>query len=144
VLSLKLIYFTTLLILEYLHRLKTHRRFKNKALSPSHINLSKLVNLLTFALFFPSLHIVLLGLLLLSPYSCHSLISRLKIANSSLYHSAPVLWNNLPSDIRHIAHHVTSSPTLNSPVSDLSTSPFLTKLKTHFFHCSFPPHSVFT
>jgi len=39
----------------------------NTRFSLSHINLSKLVNLLTSALLFHSLHIVLLGLLLLSP-----------------------------------------------------------------------------
>jgi len=38
------------------------------------------------------------------------LTSRLKIANRSYYHSAPVLWNNLPSDLRHVAHHITPSP----------------------------------
>jgi len=35
------------------------------------------------------------------------LTSRFKIPNRSYYHSAPVLWNNLPSDLRHVAHHVT-------------------------------------
>jgi len=59
--------------------------------------------------------------------------TRLRIAN---YHSAPVLWNNLQSDLRH---HATPSPILNSPVSDLSTSLFLKQFKTHLFHCSFPP-----
>jgi len=53
--------------------------------------------------------------------SCPSLTSRLKIANRSYYHSAPVLWNNFPSDL-HAAHHVTLSPIFNSPVSDLSAS----------------------
>jgi len=72
-----------------------------------------------------------------------SLTSRLKIANRSYYHSAPVLWNNLPSDLL-IAHHVTMSPILNSLVSDISTSLFLKKLKTYLFHSSFPPQSVFT
>jgi len=65
-----------------------------------------------------------------------ALTSRLKIANRSYYHSAPVMWNNLPSDIRHVAHHVTP-PVLNSPVSDFSTSH--KKLKTYLFHSSFPP-----
>jgi len=41
-------------------------------------------------------------------------------------------------------HHVTPSPILNSPVSDLSTSLFLKKLKTDLFHSSFPLYSVFT
>jgi len=31
----------------------------------------------------------------------------------------------LPSDLRHVAHHVTPFPILNSPVSDLSTNIFL-------------------
>jgi len=83
-----------------------------------------MVILLTFALLFHSLHIVLLGILL-SPYSRPSLTSRLKIANRSFYHSAPVLRNSLPSDLRHVAHHVTPLPTFNSPVSDISTSHFL-------------------
>jgi len=67
-----------------------------------------------------------------------SLTSRLKIANRSFYHSAPVLWNNQPSHLRQVVHHVTPSIS-NSPVSDLSTSLFLKKLKPHFFHSSFPP-----
>jgi len=71
-----------------------------------------------------SINIVVLGLLLLYPHSRPSLTSRLKIANL-----ASVLWNNLPSDLRHVAHHVTP-PILNSPVSDLSTplSLFLSSL----------------
>jgi len=68
-----------------------------------------------------------------------SLTSRLKIANRSFHHSAPVLWNNLPSYQRQVAHHVTPYPISNSPVSDLSISPFLKKLKTHLVHSSFPP-----
>jgi len=90
--------------------------------SLSQINLSKVVKLFTSALFFHTLHIVVLGHLLSSPFTLNrpSLTSRLKIANRSHYHSAPVLWNNLPND--HVAHHVTPSPVLNSPVSDLSTS----------------------
>jgi len=54
-------------ILKSLHWLKINERMKYKVLSLSHINLSKLVNLLTSTLFFHSLHIVVLGLLLLSP-----------------------------------------------------------------------------
>jgi len=86
-------------------------------------------NLLTCVLLFHSLHIVLLGFLFLSPLSA----SRLKITHRSFFHSATVLWNSLPSDLRHVAHHVTPSPILNSPVSDLSTSLFLEKLKTISF-----------
>jgi len=68
-----------------------------------------------------------------------SLTSRLKIANRSFYHSATVLWNNLPSHLRQVVYHVTPSPISISPLPDLSTSLFLKKLKTHFFHSSFPP-----
>jgi len=65
-----------------------------------------------------------------------SLTSRLKIANRSFSHSAPVLWNNFPSHLHQVVHHVTPSIS-NSLVSDLSNSLFLKKLKTHLFHSSF-------
>jgi len=45
---------------------------------------------------------------------------------------------NLPSHLRQVVHHVTPSIS-KSPVSDLSISLFLKKLKTHLFHSSFPP-----
>jgi len=90
---------------------------------------------------FPS-HRCILGLPLIT-LGRPSLTSRLKIANRSFYQSAPVLWNNLPSHLRQVVHHVTS-PISNLPVSDLSTSFFFKKLKTHLFHSSFPPKSVFT
>jgi len=92
-------------------------KFKVLSLSFSHINLSKLVNLASALFFIPftSFNLVF--------FSYHPfLTSCLKIANKFSYHSAPVLWNSLSSDLRHVAHHVTSSPTLNSPVSGLSTS----------------------
>jgi len=56
-------------ILISLHWLKIHEQIKYKVLSGTYKslkNLSKLVNLLTSALFFHSLHILILGLLLLS------------------------------------------------------------------------------
>jgi len=74
--------------------------------------------------------------------SRHSRTSRLKITNRSYYHPAPVIWSNLLSHLRQVVRHVTPSPILN--LSDLSTSLFLKKLKTHLFHSSFPPLSVFT
>jgi len=53
VLSPKLLNFITITpILKSLHWLKINERIKYKVLSLSHINLSKLVNLLTYALFF--------------------------------------------------------------------------------------------
>jgi len=60
--------------------------------------------------------------------SSPSLTSRLQIANRSFYHSAPVLWNSLPSDLSHVAYHDVSSPRLNSNVSDLLKSVFLSLL----------------
>jgi len=118
-------------------------RESNTRLSLSHINLSKPVNLLTSALFFHSLHIVY-SVFLYYTLSHPSLTSRLKIANRSCYQSALVLRNNLPSRLRQVVHHVTPSPILNCPVSDLSTSLFLKKLKTHLFtlpflHCMYSP-----
>ena len=68
-----------------------------------------------------------------------SVTSGLKISNRSFYHFAPVLWNSLPSHLRHTAHHSTSSPTSDSGIPELSTSVFLKKLKSHLFRISFPP-----
>jgi len=98
------------------------------------IYLSKLVNLL---LSFPSHRCTQSSLLI--TFSCPSLASRLKIECRSYYHSAPVLWNIITSDLRHVANHVIPSPVLNSPVSDRSTSLFLKKSKTYLFHSFFPP-----
>jgi hypothetical protein len=50
------------------------------------------------------------------------------------------LWNTLPPDLRQFSHHFPpSQPICNLPVSALSSSLFLKKLKTHLFHFSFPP-----
>jgi hypothetical protein len=57
--------------------------------------------------------------------------SRLKITNRSFYHTAPALWNNLPTELRAYARDTQSFA--------LSTSQFLKKLKTYLFHHSFPP-----
>jgi hypothetical protein len=64
-----------------------------------------------------------------------SVTSGLKISNRSFYHFAPVLWNSLPSHLRHTAHHSTS----DSGIPELSTSVFLNKLKSHLIQISFPP-----
>jgi len=124
-------------ILKSLHWLKINERIKYKVLSLAYKSLktgqpSYLRSLLSF----PSHRCTRSSSLitLSRPY----LTSRLKIANRSLYHSAPVLWNNLPYHLRQIVHHVTPSIS-NSPVSGLSTSLFLKKLKAHLFHSSFPP-----
>jgi hypothetical protein len=69
-----------------------------------------------------------------------SVTSGLKITKRSFFHSAPVLWNSLPSCLRHSPHHSNSFlPTSESPISDLSTSLFLKQLKSHLFRISFPP-----
>jgi len=119
--------------IEKIFTVSRQMRESNTRFSLSHINLSQLVNLLTSALVFHSLHNVLLGILLLSYLSRPALTSRLKIVNRSFYYFAPVSWNRLPSDLRHVARHVTASPVLNSPVSDLSTSRF----HPHFIHANF-------
>jgi hypothetical protein len=51
--------------------------------------------------------------------------SRLKITNRSFYHTAPALWNNLPTELRAYARNTHSFA--------LSTSQFLKKLKTYLF-----------
>jgi len=101
--------------------------------SVSHINLSNVVNLLISTLIFHFLHIVLLGLRILSPLvALLSPGSCLKIAIGSRYHPVPVVWN-CPADLRRIAHYVIPSPILNSPVYDLSTSINLNKLQILLF-----------
>jgi len=122
-------------ILKSLHWLKINERIKYDVLSLTYKSLkidqpSYLRSLLSF----PSHRCTRSSSLI--TLSRLSLTSRLKRANRSFYHSAPVLWNNLPSHLRHVVHHVTPSPITNSPVSDLSISPFLKKLKTHLFHSS--------
>jgi len=97
----------------------------------------RVFNLLTSSLIFRSLHIVLLGLLLVSPLVALLSPPSFKLANISVYHSDPDLWNSLSTDLRHVAQHITHSPILNSAVSDLSTSFFLKNFKIHLFHCSF-------
>jgi len=57
--------------------------------------------------------------------------------------SASVLWNGLSSDLRRVAHHVTPSPLLNSPFSDLSASLFLKMLKPISFTVPFL-HSLYS
>jgi len=59
-----------------------------------------MVNLLTSALFFHSLHIVLLCLLLISPLVVLLLPLVLNCKQIyQMYYSAPLLWNSLPSDL---------------------------------------------
>jgi hypothetical protein len=125
-------------ILKSLHWLKINERIHYKVLSLAYKSLntghpSYLRSLLSFT---PHRSTRSSSLITLNR---PSLTSRLKISNRSFQHSAPVLWNNLPSDLRHIAHASTSSPTLHSPLSEISTSLFLKRLKTHLFHISFPP-----
>jgi len=119
-------------ILKSLHWLKIIKRIKYKVLSLTYKSLKTgQPSYLCSLLLFPSHRCTTL--------SRPSLTSRLKIANRSFYHSVLVLWINLPFHLRQVVHHVTPSPISNSPVSDLSTSLFLKKLKTHLFHSSFPP-----
>ena len=126
-------------ILKSLHWLKINERIQYKVLSLTYKSLqtghpSYLRSLLSFT---PNRSTRSSSLITLNrPTNT----SRLKILNRSFSHSAPVLWNNLPPDLRQFSYYPTSSTvTLNSPVSNLSTSLFLKKLKTHLFHSSFPP-----
>jgi len=75
------------------------------------INLSKLVNLLISALFFfHSLHIVVLGLLLISPLVALLSPLVLKLQIDRIIILLVVLWNSVLSDLRHVADHATPSP----------------------------------
>jgi len=69
--------------------------------------------------------------------------SQLKITDRSFTHHAPVLWNALPKQFRKLAaihsSHAIQFGSTRSLLLDLSTSQFLSKLKTHLFHKSFPP-----
>jgi len=70
-------------------------RESNTKFSVTHISQKRSTFLLPLSSFIP--FIVVLGLLLLStlvPFSHLSIV--FKIANRSYYHSAPVLWNNIP------------------------------------------------
>jgi len=100
-------------------------RNKYKVLSLSHMNLSILVNLFTSALFFYSLHIVLVGHLLI--YAPSPLTSICKVSDVTII--LHMFCGSLPYDLRNIAHHVTHTTMLNSPVSDLSIT-----LCSHFMH----------
>jgi len=129
-------------ILKSLHWLKINERIKYRVLSFTYESLqtgrpSYLRHLLSFHLHRCTRSSSLITL------SRPTLTSRLKIGKMSFYHAVPVLWNNLIPHPRHVVHHVTPSIS-NSPVSKLSTSLFINKLKTHLFHYSFPLQSVFT
>jgi len=107
--------------------------------SLSHINISKLVNLLTSALFFHSLHIVVLVLLFISPLV--ALLSLLVLKFQTFCHSIILLlFCGIVSHLTYVTLHIMSllpSLILNPPVSDRSTALFLKKLKTLLFHFLF-------
>jgi HEPN domain-containing protein len=128
-------------ILKSLHWLKIEQRIQYKVLSLTHKSLqSGQPSYLRSLLSLKSNRITRSSSLI--TLNRPSTTSRLKITNRSYYHSAPALWNSLPSDLRQISDHLTSlSPGTcpDSHVSDLSTQLFLKKLKTCLFHSSFPP-----
>jgi hypothetical protein len=115
-------------ILKSLHRLKINKRILYKILSLAYkffllINhLRSLLSLQSFRSTRPSSVVTL---------ARPSNLSRLKLKNRSFYHTAPALWNNLPTQLRAYAHNTNSFT--------LSTSQFLKKLETYLFHHSFPP-----
>jgi len=117
-------------LLKYLHLLKINERMKYKVRSLSKIYLSKRVQLpdLRSFLLFPSRCSTRSSFLITIS---RPLPSRFEIASRSFYHSAPVLGNSLSSDQRHVAHHVIPNSLTNSPVSYLSTSFLLKKVKKY-------------
>jgi len=95
-------------ILKFLHSFKINERIKYKVLSFTYKSLktgqrSYLLSFLSFLSHRCTRSSSLITLIV-------ALLSPLKIANRSYYHSAPVLWNNLPSHLRQVVHHVTPSP----------------------------------
>ena len=126
-------------ILKSLHWLKINERIRYKVLSLTYKSLQtdKPCYLRSLLSFTPNRSTRSSSFVILNRPSNSS---RLKITNRSFYHSAPALWNTLPPDLRQLSyHHPSSQPICNSPVSALSSSLFLKKLKTHLFHFSFPP-----
>jgi len=111
-------------ILKSLHWLKINERIKYEVLSLTYKFLkSGQSSYLRSLLFFPSHRCTRSSFLVT--------LGRPSLTSRCFYHSTPVLWNNLPSHLRQVVHHVTPSLISNSPVSDLSTYLFLRKLKTH-------------
>jgi len=106
-------------------------------------SLSQLVNLVTSALFVHAIHILLLVFLLLSTLVALLTHLVLKLQTYLISFCSCFVEQSL-SDLRHVAHHVSPSPILNSPVSHLSTSLFLKMLKAHLFHCFFLLYSLYS
>jgi len=105
-------------ILKALHWFKINEKIKSEVLSHTFKSLktgqlSYLRSLLTFPSNWATRFSSLITLSRPSLTSHHNILSR------CFYHSAPVLWNSLPTNLRHAAYHVTPSPILNTPVSDL-------------------------
>src|SRR3984885_9721317 len=79
--------------------------------------------------------------------------SRLKFSNRAISHTAPRLWNDLPSELRKLSVSSPSSSTIHPspplithhqlPQSPLSISPhaFHSKLKSYLFKNSYPDSS---
>ena len=70
-----------------------------------------------------------------------SVISRLKLINRSFTHHAPVLWNDLPINLRQPTTPCQShiNQTDFTPPLALSSCQFHSRLKKVLFHRSFPP-----
>src|SRR5258706_80549 len=64
--------------------------------------------------------------------------SRLKVTNRSFSHHAPVLWNNLPREMRLPSLTATTISSDRALLS-LSSAQFHSRLKTYLFHHSYPP-----
>ena len=69
-----------------------------------------------------------------------SVRSRLKITDMPLTHHAPVLWNNLPKQLRQPSSHQSlDTPADSTSLLALSSHQFHSKLKTFLFDQSLPP-----
>src|SRR5258706_112764 len=64
--------------------------------------------------------------------------SRLKVTNRSFSHHAPVLWNNLPREMR-LPSLTATTISSNKALLSLSSAQFHSRLKTYLFHHSYPP-----
>ena len=67
-----------------------------------------------------------------------SLISKLKFSDRSFRNASPRLWNSLPTNLSSFPTPSSPTPLLFNTLS-LSSSQFLSRLKTYLFSLSYPP-----
>jgi len=142
-------------ILRSLHWLKITERIEYKLLSQSHLvrKSSQPSNLhiwITSSLF----NLLAALALHLSSLARPPTPISLRITDRSFRYSSPCLWNQLPSSLRqpHSSHSVSHLPvhapitfsySLNSPLSPSINTLYHSRFKTHLFHKSLPPQTLF-